>query len=65
VPARGWLLGRREVTERRIDLGDLRRASRIWAVNSVRKWRDAMLVEHDGQAKMVGPEGLEPSTKGL
>ena len=62
---RNWLLRRGEITERRIDLGDLRRASRIWVINSVRKWRDATLVEHDGKAKMVGPEGLEPSTKGL
>jgi para-aminobenzoate synthetase/4-amino-4-deoxychorismate lyase len=62
---RDWLLRHGEITERRIDFVDLRRASRIWVVNSVRKWRDAMLVGHDGQAKMVGPEGLEPSTKGL
>ena len=62
---RNWLLRRGEITERRIELGDLRRASRIWVINSVRKWRNAMLVEHDGQANMVGPEGLEPSTKGL
>ena len=62
---RAWLLGRGEITERRIYGGDLRRASRIWVVNSVRKWRDAVFVEHDEQANMVGPEGLEPSTKGL
>ena len=62
---RAWLLGRGEIKERLIDSGDLRRASRIWVVNSVRKWRDAMFVEQEDQAKMVGPEGLEPSTKGL
>ena len=62
---RAWLIGHGEIKERRIDAGDLRRASRIWVVNSVRKWRNAMFVEHDDQAKMVGPEGLEPSTKGL
>ncbi len=62
---RAWLLGRGEITERRIDAGDLRRATRLWVVNSVRKWRDAVFVEYDDQAKMVGPEGLEPSTKGL
>jgi para-aminobenzoate synthetase/4-amino-4-deoxychorismate lyase len=45
---RNWLLRHGEIMERRIDLGDLRRASRIWVVNSVRKWRDATLVEDDG-----------------
>ena len=60
---RDWLLKNGEIAERRINLDDLRRASRIWAVNSVRKWREAMLVAHD--AKMVGPVGLEPTTKGL
>ena len=44
---------------------DLRRASRIGVINSVRKWRGAGFVEHDDQAKMVGPVGLEPTTKGL
>ena len=62
---RAWLLARGEIEVRRINAGDLRRASPIGVVNSVRKWRDAMFVEHDDQAKMVGPEGLEPSTKGL
>ena len=41
---RNWLLDRGEIQERRIDLGELRRASRIWVVNSVRKWRAAVLV---------------------
>ncbi len=45
---RNWLLRRGEIMERRIGPGDLRRASRIWVVNSVRKWRDATLVEYDG-----------------
>jgi para-aminobenzoate synthetase / 4-amino-4-deoxychorismate lyase len=45
---RNWLLRRGEIMERRIDLGDLRRASRLWVVNSVRKWRNATLVEDDG-----------------
>ena len=44
---------------------DLRRVSRTWVVNSVRKLRSAEFVEHDDQAKMVGPVGLEPTTKGL
>jgi para-aminobenzoate synthetase/4-amino-4-deoxychorismate lyase len=42
---RGWLLARGEVQERCIGLDELRRASRIWVVNSVRKWRDATLVD--------------------
>ena len=36
---------RGEVTEQRISLDDLHRATRIWVVNSVRKWREADLVE--------------------
>ena len=41
---RAWLLARGEISEQRMNLDDLRRASRIWAVNSVRRWREAKLV---------------------
>jgi para-aminobenzoate synthetase/4-amino-4-deoxychorismate lyase len=44
---RNWLLSQGEIMERRMDLADLRRASRIWVINSVRKWRDATLVGDD------------------
>jgi len=44
---RGWLLARGEIAEARITLDDLRRASRVWTINSVRKWRDAVLVKGD------------------
>ena len=42
---RAWLLARGEISEQRMNLDDLRRASRIWAVNSVRRWREAKLVD--------------------
>ena len=45
---RDWLLRHGEIMERRIGLDDLRRASRIWVVNSLRKWREATLVADDG-----------------
>lgn len=41
---RGWLLSRGEIEARRITLDDLRRARRIFAVNSVRRWQEAELV---------------------
>lgn len=41
---RGWLLSRGEIEEHRITLDDLRRAKRIFAVNSVRRWQEAGLV---------------------
>lgn len=44
---RGWLLANGLVRERRIATTELRRASRIWVINSVRKWRDAVLAEND------------------
>lgn len=42
---RGWLLAQGKVREARVSLDDLRRAKRIYAVNSVRKWREAELIE--------------------
>jgi para-aminobenzoate synthetase/4-amino-4-deoxychorismate lyase len=44
---RGWLLTNGLVRERRLSLDELRRASRIWVVNSVRKWREAVLAGSD------------------
>jgi para-aminobenzoate synthetase / 4-amino-4-deoxychorismate lyase len=41
---RGFLLATGEIGERRMNLEDLHRASRIWTINSVRKWREAALV---------------------
>src|SRR5258708_5940910 len=42
---RGHLLAGGELIEERITLDELRRASRIWVVNSVRKWREAELID--------------------
>jgi para-aminobenzoate synthetase/4-amino-4-deoxychorismate lyase len=42
---RGHLLARGDIVEERITLDELRRASRIWVVNSVRKWREAELID--------------------
>lgn len=42
---RGWLLSRGEIRESRITLEQLRRAGRIFAINSVRRWREAVLLE--------------------
>ena len=42
---RGHLLARGEIVEESIRLEGLRRASRIWVVNSVRKWREAELID--------------------
>jgi len=42
---RGHLLARGEIVEESIKLDELRRASRIWVVNSVRKWREAELID--------------------
>jgi para-aminobenzoate synthetase/4-amino-4-deoxychorismate lyase len=42
---RGHVLATGEIRERRMNLEDLHRASRIWTINSVRKWREAILVD--------------------
>ncbi|MEO8003882.1 MAG: aminotransferase class IV [Betaproteobacteria bacterium] len=42
---RGRLLESGEISERRMRLGELEHASRIWTINSVRKWREAVLAE--------------------
>jgi para-aminobenzoate synthetase/4-amino-4-deoxychorismate lyase len=41
---RAYLLVRGEIAEARVTLDELRRASRIWTINSVRKWREAELI---------------------
>jgi para-aminobenzoate synthetase/4-amino-4-deoxychorismate lyase len=42
---RAELLAMGEIVEGRVRLEDLRRASQVWLVNSVRGWRRAMLVD--------------------
>jgi para-aminobenzoate synthetase/4-amino-4-deoxychorismate lyase len=44
---RSHLIDQGLVRERRLALDELRRASRIWVVNSVRRWRDAVLMGND------------------
>ncbi|MBN2338382.1 MAG: aminodeoxychorismate synthase component I [Acidobacteria bacterium] len=41
---RGWLLERGEITERVLRPADLERSTGIWLVNSVRRWRRALLI---------------------
>lgn len=41
---RAYLLVRGEISEGRVTLDELRGASRIWTINSVRKWREAELI---------------------
>jgi len=42
---RAWLLASGQVRERRISLDELRAAQRVWVVNSVRRWRDAVVAD--------------------
>ncbi|HZF12568.1 MAG TPA: aminotransferase class IV, partial [Thermoanaerobaculia bacterium] len=42
---RGELLRTGEIRERVLTAADLRRATALWLVNSVRKWRRAVLVD--------------------
>ena len=42
---RAWLLATGQVRERRITLEELRAARRVWLVNSVRRWRDAVVAD--------------------
>ena len=44
---RARLLATGQVRERRITLDELRAARRVWLVNSVRRWRDAVVVDAD------------------
>jgi para-aminobenzoate synthetase/4-amino-4-deoxychorismate lyase len=44
---RAWLLATGQVRERRITLDELRVARRVWVINSVRRWRDAVVVDAD------------------
>lgn len=41
---RAYLLVRGEISEARVTLDELRGASRIWTINSVRRWREAELI---------------------
>ena len=41
---RGWLIERGEISERVLRPGDLERSTGIWLVNSVRRWRRAVLI---------------------
>ncbi len=41
---RARLLASGEISERRMRVEDLQRASRIWTINSVRRWREAVLI---------------------
>jgi para-aminobenzoate synthetase/4-amino-4-deoxychorismate lyase len=40
---RAELLARREIQERVLTLDDLQSASRLWLINSVHEWREAIL----------------------
>ena len=44
---RQWLLDQGEIEEQPVTLPELRRAEEIWVVNSVRKWRRAVLLKTD------------------
>ena len=41
---RAWLLDQQEIQEKTITLKDLRRCQELYVINSVRKWRKALLV---------------------
>ena len=41
---RDYLLARRDIAQARVTLDELRRAPRLWTINSVRKWREAELI---------------------
>lgn len=56
---RARLLASGEISERRIRIEDLPRASRIWTINSVRRWRDAVLIEVNGDASVQRPDAVE------
>ena len=42
---RGHLLASGEIVEQVLRVPDLKRATRLWTINSVRRWRDAILLE--------------------
>jgi para-aminobenzoate synthetase/4-amino-4-deoxychorismate lyase len=42
---RARLLATRQVRERRVTLDELRAARRVWLINSVRRWRDAVVTD--------------------
>jgi para-aminobenzoate synthetase/4-amino-4-deoxychorismate lyase len=41
---RAWLLDQGQIVERRLKIGDLARCSKIYLINSVRKWQEALLI---------------------
>lgn len=45
---RAHLLEGGEIEERALITGDLSRATRVWLINSVRRWREATVIETDG-----------------
>jgi para-aminobenzoate synthetase/4-amino-4-deoxychorismate lyase len=44
---RSWLLDERVIRERVVVIGELRTAQRIYLINSVRRWLDVVLEDHD------------------
>jgi para-aminobenzoate synthetase/4-amino-4-deoxychorismate lyase len=48
---RAWLLDQEIVREKVVTIKGLKRSKRIYLVNSVRKWRDAVLRFQSGQTK--------------
>jgi hypothetical protein len=54
-----------QIKGRRVGPADRHGIARIGVITSTHYPRDPILVGYGDQAKMVGPEGLEPSTKGL
>ncbi|MEI8207127.1 MAG: aminodeoxychorismate synthase component I, partial [Kiritimatiellales bacterium] len=52
---RDELIAKGEIEERIITLDDLKRAKTVWLINSVRKWREVVLLQNDWPQK--GAEG--------
>ena len=42
---RGWLLERGKIREQVLNVGDLGKFSKIYLINSVRKWQEAVLIK--------------------
>jgi len=43
---RAWLLEQGTIRESVLKLDDLKRCSKIYLINSVRKWREAVVLKH-------------------
>ena len=54
---RAEILAKGEVTEAVVTLDTLRKARQIWLINSVHGWREARLMEPQGQASRAGQAG--------